>query len=77
MVQKVKDPAWSLQQLGLLLCYEFDSWPRYFHMPCTVWWKKRKINFIVCELRINKMLQKNWQLRFARTVFLLAPLPSS
>ena len=33
MVQWVKDPALSLQQLGLLLWREFDPWPGNFQMP--------------------------------------------
>ena len=32
MVQRVKDPVLSLQQLGLLLWCRFDPWPGYFYM---------------------------------------------
>ena len=33
MAQWIKDPALSLQWLGLLLSLGFDPWPRNFHMP--------------------------------------------
>ena len=33
MVQHVKDPVLSLQQLVSLLWHEFDPWPGNFHMP--------------------------------------------
>ena len=33
MAQWVKDPALSLQWLGLLLWHGFNPWPRKFHMP--------------------------------------------
>ena len=33
MAQWVKDPALSLQQLGLLLWHGFDPWPGNFRMP--------------------------------------------
>ena len=33
VVQWVKNPASSLQWLGLLLWLEFSLWPRNFHMP--------------------------------------------
>lgn len=33
VVQRVKDPAWSLPWLGLPLWLVFDSWPGNFHMP--------------------------------------------
>ena len=33
VVQWVKDLAWSLQQLGLLLWRGFSPWLRNFHMP--------------------------------------------
>ena len=33
VAQWVKDPALSLQQLGLLLWCRFDLWPRSFHVP--------------------------------------------
>ena len=42
MVQQVRDPALSLQQLGLLLWRGFDPWPGNFHMP-WVWQKKESI----------------------------------
>ena len=32
MVQRVKDLAWSLQQLRSLPWHGFDPWPRNFHM---------------------------------------------
>ena len=31
MAQQVKDPALSLQGLGLLPWFRFDTWPRNFH----------------------------------------------
>ena len=36
MVQQVKDPELSLQQLGSLLWLRFDPWPGNFHMQ-WVW----------------------------------------
>ena len=33
VVQWVKDPATSMQQLGLLLWLRFDPWPGTFFMP--------------------------------------------
>ena len=39
MVQWVKDPALSLQQLRLLLWLGFDPWPRNFHR-LRMWPKK-------------------------------------
>ena len=43
MVQQVKNPALSLQQLGLLLCTDrFNPWPRNFHMPQAEPQKKKK-----------------------------------
>ena len=42
MVQQVRDPALSLQQLGLLLWRGFGPWPGNFHMP-WVWQKKESI----------------------------------
>ena len=33
MLQWVRDPALSLQCLGLLLWCGFDPWPGNFHMP--------------------------------------------
>ena len=40
MAQLVKELASSLQQLGLLLWYGFNPWPKNFHMP----WKQQKTN---------------------------------
>ena len=40
MVQGMKDPALSLQQLRSLLRHRFDPWPGNFHMS-RVWPKKR------------------------------------
>ena len=42
VVQWVKDPAGSLQQLRLPLWCGFDPWPRNFHMPWA-WFKLNKI----------------------------------
>ena len=39
VVQRVKDPVLSLQQLGLLLWRRFNLWPRNFGLP-QVWPKK-------------------------------------
>ena len=39
--QWFKDPALSLQGLGLLLWHRFSPWPGNFHMP-RVWPKKKK-----------------------------------
>jgi len=33
VAQWLKDPALSLQQLGVLLWYRFHPWPRNIHMP--------------------------------------------
>ena len=41
MMQRVKDPVLSLQQLGSPLWREFNPWPRNFHMP-QPWPKKEK-----------------------------------
>ena len=41
MAQLVKDPVLPLWQLGSLLWYGFDFWPRNFHMPQV--WSKKKI----------------------------------
>ena len=51
MVQRAKDPALSLLQLGLLLVAQFDPWSRYFHMP-WMWPEKNKRRKTVemCEL---------------------------
>ena len=40
MVQQVKNPALSLQQLGQLLWHGFNSWSRNFHMS----WAQPKTN---------------------------------
>ena len=42
MVLKVKDPAFSLQQLGSLLWCGFDPWPRNIHLSKN--WQKKKRN---------------------------------
>jgi len=39
MVQQVKDPALSLQELVLLLWCGFHSWPRNF---CMMWVQPKK-----------------------------------
>ena len=39
MAQQVKDLAWSLQGLRLLLWRGFDPWPRNFH---TLWLQQKK-----------------------------------
>ena len=41
VAQQVKDPALSLQRLGLLLWRGFDPWPGKFHVP-WVQQKKKK-----------------------------------
>ena len=41
VVQRVKDPALSLQQLEQLLWHGFDPWPGNFYMP-WLWPKKKK-----------------------------------
>ena len=43
VVQQVKDPVLSLQQLGLLLWLGFSPWPRNFHMPWVMPKKKKKL----------------------------------
>ena len=45
MVQLVKDPVLSLQQLGSLLWHKLHPWPGRFHMP-WVWPKKKKEELI-------------------------------
>lgn len=42
MVLRVKDPALSLWQLGLLLWYGFNPWPGNFHTVPRAWQKKKK-----------------------------------
>lgn len=42
MAQKVKDPALSLQRLGLLPWHRFDPWPREFPHAMGVAKKKKK-----------------------------------
>ena len=42
VVQWVKAPALSLQQLWSLLCCGFQPWPRNFHMPWVQPKKKKK-----------------------------------
>lgn len=42
MAKWVKDPASSLSWLWLLLWHRFDPWTWNFHMPCTLWEKKKK-----------------------------------
>ena len=42
VAQWVKDPAWSLQQLGLLLWCKFHSWVGNFHIPLVRQKKKKK-----------------------------------
>ena len=39
MAQQTKDPALSLQPLGLLLWCGFNPWPRNFHL---LWCSKKK-----------------------------------
>ena len=39
MVQWIKDPVLSLQQLGSLLWHRFSLWPGNYHMP-WVWRRK-------------------------------------
>ena len=41
LVQLVKNPSLSLQQLRSLLWRRFDPWSRNFHMP-QAWEKKKK-----------------------------------
>ena len=45
VVQQVKDPMLSLQQLGVLLWHGFDPWPGNLHMP-QVWPNKVKQNTV-------------------------------
>ena len=45
MTQWVKDPALSLQQLGLLLWCRFDPWPGNLHMP-QVWPPQKRVSII-------------------------------
>ena len=40
MVEWVKEPAWSLEQLRSLLWCRFDPWPGKFHM-LSVWQRKK------------------------------------
>ena len=42
MVQRVKDPDLSLEQLGSLLWSRFDPWPKKFHGPWMQPKKKKK-----------------------------------
>ena len=42
MAQQVKDLALSLQQLGPVVWYRFDPWPRNFHVPWA--WEETKQN---------------------------------
>ena len=42
MRQRVKDPALSLRQLGLLLWHGFDPWLRNLYMPGERTKKKKK-----------------------------------
>ena len=42
MAHQVKDPVFSLQQLGSLLWRWFNLWPENFHMPWM--WPKTKQN---------------------------------
>ena len=67
MAQQVKDPALSLQQLGLLLWHQCDPGPGNFHMLWT-WQRKKKkkakaklyespeINLVYHKLLIQWML---------------------
>ena len=41
VAQQVKDPALSLQSLGLLLQNGFNPWPGNFHMP-QMWERNRE-----------------------------------
>ena len=51
MVQHIKDPALSLQQLGLLLWLGYIPWPRNFHMQWAQPKKKKKLRYIPCFFR--------------------------
>ena len=58
MLQWVKDPALSLQQLRLLLWLGFKPWPGNFHMP----WehpkqKKQKIHINISSLRFSVIFE--------------------
>ena len=61
MVQWIKDLTLSLQQLGSLLWYEFNSWPGNFRVPWAEEKKKKRVwkvlNFIHTLYVLDERLQ--------------------
>ena len=69
-MQQVKDLAFSLQQLRLLLCFGFDPWPGNFHMPRRVGGQKKKKKKVVFEKDVKMVLEADVNAVYFSSLFL-------